>query len=208
MPSESCNPSANASTDEAEITSILRNITKIGTTTAIEVFNVSQHELQHVSSRRTEIHNDLFPYGDQEQRRLSERRGPLHRVASRLLARATTADAPIVLRRRRHSTPTAIVEEASHMVQEFEREQSHGQSRKPRPSRRKSLLNRARSLRGVKSLSDLKAIARRRELKGQHESPLAKRQGQARERIDCAVVRMRSVNSAASAPLYLLRAAE
>lgn len=210
MPSDHCNHSEKTSTDEAKITSILHNLTKMKTANAIEVFDVSQHELQREVSRCMGTHNNLSSCGHQEGRRLSERRRRLHRMASELLARASTTDVPTVLRRRRRSTPTpnVIAEEASHVVQGSECEQGHGQSRNPRSSRRKSLLSRARSLRSVKSLSDLKAIARRREHKSQHGSSLAEGQDQAGRTIECEVVRMRSVNSAASAPLYLFRAAE
>ncbi|CAD0093761.1 unnamed protein product [Aureobasidium mustum] len=171
------------------------------TTIAVDVLDVSQHELQRAVSRRMEIHNDPIFYGDQERRRQSERRGRVHRMASKWLARATASDAPNVLRRRRHSTPTPILEEANTMVQAAEREQSDGQPRKSRFGRRKSLLSRARSLRGVKSLSDLKTIGRRKELKGQRGSSSAERQTRTGGIIECAVVRMRSVNSATSAPL-------
>lgn len=210
MPSKHCNYSVKVSTDETKITSILYNLTKTKTATAVGVFDSSQHELEREVSRYMGTHNDLSTCGYQERRRQPVHRERLHRVASRLLARATTTNAPTVLCRRRHSTPTpnVIAEEASHVTQELEREQNHGQSQKPRASRRRSLLSRARSLRGVKSLSDLKAIARRMELQGQHGASIAERHDQTERKIKCEVVRMRSVNSATSAPLYLFRADE
>lgn len=208
-PSEHRSPSVKASTDETKPTRILHNFTKMKTTVAVDVLDVSQHELRSQVSRRMGNYNDLSSHGHQERRRQSERRGRMHRVASKWLARATASDTPNVLRRRRrHSTPTPIFEEANTMVQAAEREQSDGQPRKSKFGRRKSLLSRARSLRGVKSLSDLKTIARRKESKVQRGSPLAERGGQAGGTIECAVVRMRSVNSATSAPLYFSGTAE
>jgi hypothetical protein len=119
-------------------------------------------------------------------------------MASKWLGRATTTDAPTVLRRRRHSTPTPSIEEEDHLEQEAGREleQRSPRPRMPRPGRRKSLLSRARSLRGVKSLSDLKIATRRGDKsKGQGGALHAEREDQARDG-QCAVVRMGSVNSA------------
>jgi hypothetical protein len=124
-------------------------------------------------------------------------------MASKWLGRATTTDAPTVLRRRRHSTPIPSIEE-DHVAQEAgrEREQRSPQPRVSRPGRRNSLFSRARSLRGVKSLSDLKTATRKgAKSKVQRGSCHTERQDQAREG-QCAVVRMGSVNSAWSAPLY------
>lgn len=202
------NPSVKASTDKTKVTSVLNNLTIIKTTTDLDVLNVSSHDFRGDESRHIDTNAGPSFYGDQKRRRQSERRGRLHRVASKLLARAMTTDAPALLHRRRHSTPTRIVEETNNVVQEAEREQNDRQTRKPRPSRRKSLLSRARSLRGVKSLSDLKTIARRRELKGQCGSSPVERQDQAGATIECALVTMRSVNSATVGPLCLFRAAE
>ncbi|KAI4719698.1 hypothetical protein E4T48_04153 [Aureobasidium sp. EXF-10727] len=145
-------------------------------------------------------HENGLSVGNQERRRQFVRRGRLHRVASKLLGRCTTTTgAPTVLQSRRHSTPIAIVEEESNAVQPDGHEITL-----TKPSRRKSLLSRARSLRGVKSLSDLKLVARKRE-RGKGRREILDQAGRTSE---CAVVRVRSVHSATSAPLYLFREAE
>jgi hypothetical protein len=130
-------------------------------------------------------------------------------VASKWLGRDMTTSAPKVLRRRRkHSTPTPDVEAAGHVTQEVGHERRQGDPQ-PRMSRRRSLLSRARSLRGVKSLSDLRIGSRRGEKsKGQSGSLYVERSEQAREGLQCVVIRMSSVNSASSAPLYVLTGAE
>ncbi|KEQ63228.1 uncharacterized protein M437DRAFT_47690, partial [Aureobasidium melanogenum CBS 110374] len=201
------NPSVKASTDKRKATNVLNNLTIIETTTEFDILNVPQRECQVDEAGCADTEDDPSFYGDQKRRRQSDFRGRVHQVASRLLARAlATDDGLTVLRRRRHSTPTPIEDQTSNLVQEAEREQNDGQSRNSRPSRRKSLLSRARSLRGAKSMSDLKTIARSRELKGQRGSSPSEEQDQAGGRIECAVVRMRSINSARSAPLYFSRA--
>ena len=133
-------------------------------------------------------------------------------MASKWLGRDTTTSAPNVLRRRRkHSTPTQGGEDIDHMTRAAgnEHEQSNLQSRMPRPGRRKSLLSRARSLRDVKSLSDLRIGSRKGEKsKGHRDSSHMERSSQAREGLQCAVIRMSSVNSASSAPLYFFAGAE
>lgn len=197
-----------ASTDKRKATNVFNNLTIIETTTEFDVLNVPQREYQEDEAGCVDTDDDPSFYGDQKRRRQSDFRGRVHQVASRLLARALATDGSTVLRRRRHSTPTPIEDQTSNLVQKAEREQNNGQSRKSRPSRRKSLLSRARSLRGAKSMSDLKTIARRRELKGQRGSPPSEEQDQAGGRTECAVVRMRSINSARSAPLYFSRASE
>ncbi|KAI4730060.1 hypothetical protein E4T49_02113 [Aureobasidium sp. EXF-10728] len=166
------------------------NVTETKTDTDIDV-SVDVFRLPGL----VRTHDDGLSGGYQERRRQFVRRGRLHRVASKLLGRySTTTGTPTVLRRRRHSTPIAIVEEESNAVQPDGHETTL-----MKPSRRKSLLSRARSLRGVKSLSDLKSVARTRERgKGRREIL-----GQAGRVGECAVVRMRSVHSATSAPLYL-----
>jgi hypothetical protein len=93
-----------------------------------------------------------------------------------------------------------VLEEADQVAHEARHEeQDDPQPRVSRPSRRKSLLSRARSLSRVKSLSDLRRGERS---KDQHECMHLGKQNQTREGLQCAVVRRESVSGAPCAPLY------
>lgn len=130
-------------------------------------------------------------------------------MASKWLGRGTTTHAPKVLQRRRHSTPVSIVEEADHVAQGVRNEQRESQAQMPRPGRRKSLLSRGRLLRPVKSLSDLVTANRKVDKsKDQQESLHVETPNRPRKGLLCTVVRMTSVNSASSAPLYFFGGAE
>ena len=127
-------------------------------------------------------------------------------MASKWLGRGTKDTRPNVLHRRRHSTPPPVIEEADHVAQQagYERRRSDPQSQMPRPSRRRSLLSRGRLLRPVKSLSDLRTATRA----GDKSKDQAETLNRTRDGLQCAVVRMTSVNSASSAPLYFFEEAE
>ncbi|KAI5237187.1 hypothetical protein E4T43_08104 [Aureobasidium subglaciale] len=176
--------------------------------------DVSRRNFWHEVPGRIKMHDKRAFNEEQERRRLFERRGRLHRVASKFLAKASNTNAPAVLRRRRHSTSTLVVERTNVLVQDDRHGdgQDAGQARVAKPNRRKSLLSRARSLRGVKSLSDLRAVARKEDKgdKGKNQSgcPQTQRCGQVEGVFECAVVTMKSVHIATSAPLYFFRGAE
>lgn len=114
-----------------------------------------------------------------------------------------------MLQRRRHSTPISVVEEAIPVSQEASNDQNESQARISRPSPSKSLLSRGRSLRMVKSLSDLRK-ASRKDIKSK-DPPVslhAETLNQTGDGLHYAVVGMTSVNSASSAPLYSFEGAE
>ncbi|KAI5193536.1 hypothetical protein E4T38_09913 [Aureobasidium subglaciale] len=174
-------------------------------------FDVTRRDFWHEVPGRIKMHDKRASTEEQERRRLFERRGRLHRVVSKFLAKASNTNAPAVLRRRRHSTSTLVVERANALVQDDRHGEGQDaeQAQVAKPSRRKSLLSRARSLRGVKSLSDLRVAARKGDKgKGQSGYPQTRRNGQVEGVFECAVVRMKSVHSATSAPLYFFRGAE
>lgn len=107
------------------------------------------------------------------------------------------------MRRRRFSTPVLAMEEVQ--GRDCGNDTAEEQATSARIGRRKSLLSRARSLRGVKSLSDLKAatvgaVRIDKDRRGQESSQTDGREQGAM--FECAVVRVKSVNSATSAPLY------
>lgn len=183
-------PNTRLDEDQDPVTTAASNTTNI----RVRV-DVSQHEFWHEVPGRIKL--------KERPKSQEQTHGRLHRAASRFLTKAANTSVPTAMRRRRFSTPVLAMEEVQ--GRDCGNDTAEEQATSARIGRRKSLLSRARSLRGVKSLSDLKAatvgaVRIDKDRRGQESSQTDGREQGAM--FECAVVRVKSVNSATSAPLY------